>query len=319
MKREMDDVHRTKTVGKAASAGRVVPLSQLTDYQVAEGDPDVRGWEVVAADGARLGTVDDLLVDTAQMKVRYLDVELEQGVAASDVGHGYGDRGAADPLRQRAEGDRALGREGTYATTTPPGLLGAVGAAGGTGTPGTAGAGPVIGDRLSGEERLADASARSVADPVAAEPGNERLSGEQRLADASAGAASGATTDVAEVASHVGTRDWAGGHDDRGEGSRRGRHVLIPIGAARLDEDADRVLVQGHGREHLHGLPGYGHGDLSREDESALRQRFDSGYRPAAHAAEAGDADFYGHDLYDEDRFYGARRGAVLPTTRGRS
>ncbi len=59
---------------------RVVPLDQLDDFRVSEGDPDPRGWEVTAADGERIGEVDDLLVDTAAMKVRYLDVALDDGV-----------------------------------------------------------------------------------------------------------------------------------------------------------------------------------------------------------------------------------------------
>ncbi|HVH11949.1 MAG TPA: PRC-barrel domain-containing protein [Longimicrobium sp.] len=59
---------------------RVVPLGQLDDFRVAEGDPDVRGWEVLASDGRKIGEVDELLVDTTAMKVRYLDVDVEDGV-----------------------------------------------------------------------------------------------------------------------------------------------------------------------------------------------------------------------------------------------
>jgi hypothetical protein len=59
---------------------RVVPLGQMDDFAVAEGDPDVRGWEVLASDGRRIGDVDELLVDAAAMKVRYLDVDLDDGV-----------------------------------------------------------------------------------------------------------------------------------------------------------------------------------------------------------------------------------------------
>lgn len=59
---------------------RIIPLEDLEDFKVAEGDPDVRGWEVVLADGTRIGEVDRLLVDTQAMKVRYLDVDLENGL-----------------------------------------------------------------------------------------------------------------------------------------------------------------------------------------------------------------------------------------------
>jgi photosynthetic reaction center H subunit len=70
-----NDAHRAGTT--AAVAGGVVPLKELKDFQVAKGDPDVRGWEVLSNDGRRVGKVDDLLVDTAAMKVRYLDIDLD--------------------------------------------------------------------------------------------------------------------------------------------------------------------------------------------------------------------------------------------------
>jgi photosynthetic reaction center H subunit len=66
---------------------RVVPLDQLDDFRVASGDPDVRGWEVMGADGRRLGEVDELLVDTSAMKVRYLDVDLDGEVGGGADRH----------------------------------------------------------------------------------------------------------------------------------------------------------------------------------------------------------------------------------------
>ena len=63
---------------------RVVPLNRLDGYAVADDDPDVRGWEVISADGIRIGAVDQLLVDTDAMKVRYLDVDLDERMVAGD-------------------------------------------------------------------------------------------------------------------------------------------------------------------------------------------------------------------------------------------
>jgi hypothetical protein len=83
------------------------------------------------------------------------------------------------------------------------------------------------------------------------------------------------------------------------------RHVLIPIGKARLDPEHDRVLVEGLRAEDARGLPAYRGQDLTRELETGVRQRFDSAY---AHSAEG---DFYAHDLYDQDRFYAPRRQAA--------
>src|SRR3712207_9188206 len=56
---------------------RIVPLSKLTGFRVAPGDPDPRDWDVVAADGRTVGVVRDLLVDREAMRVRYLEVLLE--------------------------------------------------------------------------------------------------------------------------------------------------------------------------------------------------------------------------------------------------
>jgi uncharacterized protein (TIGR02271 family) len=63
---------------------RVAPLSDLSDYEVADHDPDVRGWDVIAADGRKIGEVEDLIVDTGAMKVRYLDVEVDKDFRADD-------------------------------------------------------------------------------------------------------------------------------------------------------------------------------------------------------------------------------------------
>jgi len=55
----------------------LTPLSELPDFEIGDNSPDVRGWPVQSADGRRVGTVDDLLVDTDQLKARYLVVHLD--------------------------------------------------------------------------------------------------------------------------------------------------------------------------------------------------------------------------------------------------
>jgi uncharacterized protein (TIGR02271 family) len=63
----------------------VTPLSQLSDYEVADDSVDVRGWTVVTTAGAEVGRVNDLVVDSTTMKARYLAVALEDsGSAATD-------------------------------------------------------------------------------------------------------------------------------------------------------------------------------------------------------------------------------------------
>ena len=166
----------------ASEMDRVVPLGQLDDFKVAEGDPDVRGWEVVASDGRTIGEVDELLIDTNAMKVRYLDVEVENGLMA--------------------------------------------------------------------------------------EPD---------------------------------------------------RHVLVPIGYARLDRSADRVMVDNIASTDLRSMPAYDQSPVTRDYETSVRNSFpggaaateienatDSGGMDSGMAAAGThDTDFYTHDSFDDNRFYG--------------
>lgn len=52
-------------------------LRDLIDFEVADDNPDVRGWAVRGGDGLALGVVFELIVELEAMKVRYLDVELD--------------------------------------------------------------------------------------------------------------------------------------------------------------------------------------------------------------------------------------------------
>ena len=53
-------------------------LGDLDNFKVASDDPDVRGWDVKTSDGRAIGEVQELIVDPAAQKVRYLDVELDR-------------------------------------------------------------------------------------------------------------------------------------------------------------------------------------------------------------------------------------------------
>jgi PRC-barrel domain len=80
----------TATEETAAARPRIAALRNLRGYKVAEGDPDVRGWEVAGGDNLRIGTVNDLLVDTVAGKVRYLDIELDPGLYLQGTVTGLG-------------------------------------------------------------------------------------------------------------------------------------------------------------------------------------------------------------------------------------
>jgi photosynthetic reaction center H subunit len=64
---------------------RIRPLSSLSDFQVAEGHRDVRGWRVLAVDESEVGRVHELLVDMDSMRTRYLDIRLHSSLAAADA------------------------------------------------------------------------------------------------------------------------------------------------------------------------------------------------------------------------------------------
>ncbi|GJG87122.1 hypothetical protein tb265_23030 [Gemmatimonadetes bacterium T265] len=67
------------TVGPDPSRARELRRLSELRYEVADGEPDVRGWTVYASTGREVGTVADLLVDTEAGEVVMLDVDLRRG------------------------------------------------------------------------------------------------------------------------------------------------------------------------------------------------------------------------------------------------
>lgn len=56
---------------------RLVPLKELDGHKLADGEPDIRGWEVQTVSGRKIGEVDDLLVEAASGEVVLLDIDLD--------------------------------------------------------------------------------------------------------------------------------------------------------------------------------------------------------------------------------------------------
>ena len=50
-----------------------------SDYEVADGQPDIRGWNVKDMNGQTIGEVDDLIFDDSTLRVRYMVVDLDHG------------------------------------------------------------------------------------------------------------------------------------------------------------------------------------------------------------------------------------------------
>jgi sporulation protein YlmC with PRC-barrel domain len=60
----------------AESRRRLISMDDLDGYAVADGEPDVRGWDVATVGGRELGAVEDLLVDPERGEVVMLEVAL---------------------------------------------------------------------------------------------------------------------------------------------------------------------------------------------------------------------------------------------------
>src|SRR5690349_21377752 len=72
-----DDARTASTAGGDTDLRR---LSELDDFEVADGYPDIRGWKVRTPDGQVLGKVDDLVVSVREMRVRYMDVDVDRSI-----------------------------------------------------------------------------------------------------------------------------------------------------------------------------------------------------------------------------------------------
>ena len=56
-----------------------------SNYEIAEGQPDIRGWDVKDENGKKIGEVDELLFDEQSRKVRYIVLDLEGNVFDFDT------------------------------------------------------------------------------------------------------------------------------------------------------------------------------------------------------------------------------------------
>ena len=59
---------------------RLAILHNLKGFRVRKGEPDIRGWDVVTSDKKKIGEVHELIVDTVDLKVRYLDVDVDHKI-----------------------------------------------------------------------------------------------------------------------------------------------------------------------------------------------------------------------------------------------
>lgn len=165
----------TNNKDKDYTERKLYRLGELNDYEVADDDPDIRGWDLRGTDGDVIGSIKDLIVDPNIEKVRYLDVVLDSSLASAEDSE---------------------------------------------------------------------------------------------------------------------------------------RHLLIPIGMARVDEEDDFVTVNGVDRGTLTRMPIFRGGPVTLDYEHSLRESIlsEKSDKDNSGRAEAQEEDFYNHHLYNDTDFYGSRR-----------
>lgn len=67
-----------------STVGQLAHLSEMDNYEIADGEPDIKGWDVRTMTGEKIGDVEDLIVDTATMKVRYIEIKLEKELVSNE-------------------------------------------------------------------------------------------------------------------------------------------------------------------------------------------------------------------------------------------
>jgi photosynthetic reaction center H subunit len=76
------------------------------------------------------------------------------------------------------------------------------------------------------------------------------------------------------------------------------RHLLVPVGIARVNRDNDRVMLDNTTVSDLLRVPPYAPGPITREYERSVRDSI------IQDPNQRNDEGFYEHDHFDSDRFY---------------
>jgi len=81
------DTNRNTNAAMGSSVGRagtIKPLGDLDNFEIARNIHDPRGWDVMTADGSKIGKVHELIVDTGALRTRYIDVSLDKKALSLD-------------------------------------------------------------------------------------------------------------------------------------------------------------------------------------------------------------------------------------------
>jgi sporulation protein YlmC with PRC-barrel domain len=63
----------------------LVPMHDLDGFTIADGEPDIRGWDVRTLSGREIGEIQDLLIDPERGEVVMVEVELRDGGVHAEV------------------------------------------------------------------------------------------------------------------------------------------------------------------------------------------------------------------------------------------
>ena len=66
-----------------ATEATLVHTRDLDKFEIPKGQPDPRGWDVRSSDRTKIGKVEDLLFDTGEQRIRYIEVALDKDAATS--------------------------------------------------------------------------------------------------------------------------------------------------------------------------------------------------------------------------------------------
>ncbi len=280
-------------------------LSELSDYEVADRDPDVRGWNVMSSDRKPIGKVNEMIVDLDAMKVRYLDININNEISdlGTDERHLLIPIGAAE-LDVKDDMVRVNDIE-TVTLLKLPSYQG----------------GSISRDYERDLRRSLNPDYKTEAEE---DFYNDDLYDDSRfyrarnrhlfrLDELDKSTVLGENPDIRgwEVITSDNSRLGEVNElivDKRSSKIRYldidtmvpGRNYLVPIGLASLAHQQKRVLVDLND-ENLKTYPVYSGGDIDRDYENTLQNSLKRNIQGEK------DADYYSHKDYDDSRFFGSR------------
>jgi sporulation protein YlmC with PRC-barrel domain len=68
----------------SVAPGMYMHLSDMKGFTIEDPIPDIRDWKVVLPDGRRVGKIEDLIVDTDDLTIKYLEVKIDHDALGAD-------------------------------------------------------------------------------------------------------------------------------------------------------------------------------------------------------------------------------------------